>query len=171
MADEPKMLHVLHGHDPLDNEELDYSFGYPGPLYYSTAEHDRLMAERDAEIAQLRAERDRWHADANLMLGFADLAYAAGAAPTSSELIAARDRAVAAIRNDALEDAAKVVEDYLMDRRLQNLKAKLAAAIRAMNGECDGPNLSAAMAGRTRTPIGTGSGTGTHREKRGRGDG
>ena len=62
------------------------------------------------EIAMLRAERDRWHADANLMLGFADLAYDVGACPTSSELIAARDRVVATISNAAFEDAARAAE-------------------------------------------------------------
>ena len=84
-----------------DHGDVDYLLG---------SEHDRLMAEKRAEIARILAERDRWHADANLMLGFADLAYGAGAAPSSSELIAARDRVVATISNAALEDAARAAE-------------------------------------------------------------
>jgi len=78
--------------------------------YILAAEHARIVAKKDAEIAMLRAERDRWHADANLMLGFADLAYDVGACPTSSELIAARDRVVATISNAAFEDAARMVD-------------------------------------------------------------
>ena len=106
--------------------------------YVRADEHDRLMAEKDAEIEAIQAlvlelerERDTWHADANLMLGFADLAYEVGAAPTSGELISAKHRAVSSIRNDALEDAARrllrcfpnmgMIEDF-------------AAAIRAMKG-------------------------------------
>lgn len=119
--------------------------------YILAAEHDRMMAEKGAEIAMLRAERDRWHADANLMLGFADLAYDVGACPTSSELIAARDRVVATIRNAAFEDAARMV-DCACECRDAVLAAKTkverwnacgrdpcgaldAAAIRAMKGE------------------------------------
>ena len=83
---------------------------YPDAQYILAAEHDRMMAEKGAEIAMLRAERDRWHADANLMLGFADLAYDVGACPTSSELLAARDRVVATISNAAFEDAARMVD-------------------------------------------------------------
>ena len=74
------------------------------------AEIARLTAERDTA----RAETARWQADANLMIGFAELAYEAGAMPSSSELIAARDRALAdrdkATREQALREAARVAE-------------------------------------------------------------
>ena len=70
-----------------------------------TAELEAVKAERDTA----RAETARWQADANLMIGFAELAYEAGAMPSSSELIAARDRALAtrdkATREQALRDA------------------------------------------------------------------
>jgi len=119
--------------------------------YILAAEHARIVAKKDAEIAMLRAERDRWHADANLMLGFADLAYDVGACPTSSELIAARDRVVATISNAAFEDAARMV-DCACECREAVLTANTrverwtacgrdpcgaldAAAIRAMKGE------------------------------------
>lgn len=51
---------------------------------------------------------------------------------TANARVAELEAALQSARNEALEDAAKVVEDYLMDRRLQNLKAKLAVAIRAL---------------------------------------
>lgn len=121
MSDAPKMIWAKPNYDG----EFDGMFvidGYPLPpsmdsgafKYVRADEHDRLMAEKDAEIEALQAlvlelerERDTWHADANLMLGFADLAYEVGAAPTSGELISAKHRAVSSIRNDALEDAAR----------------------------------------------------------------
>lgn len=59
----------------------------------------------EAALATARAETAKWHADANLMLGFAELAYEAGAMPSSSELIAARDRALAADRKAVRERA------------------------------------------------------------------
>lgn len=76
-----------------------------------------LVPALAAEIARLTAERDearaqvaRWQADATLMLGFAQLAYDAGAAPSSSELLAARDRTLAArdaaLRNEGRRQAA-----------------------------------------------------------------
>ena len=129
---------------------------HPDAEYILLSEHDRIVAEKDAEIAMLRAERDRWHADANLMLGFADLAYDVGACPTSSELIAARDRVVATISNAAFEDAARAAErdcdwtafgkagieewdggpDGVRDYRLGIRAGRaIAAAIRAMKGE------------------------------------
>ena len=109
--DAPKKLCYVNCGLPVDQcdcyrQSLDATFL---PTILAT-EHDRMMAEKGAEIAMLRAERDRWHADANLMLGFADLAYDVGACPTSSELIAARDRVVATISNAAFEDAARMVD-------------------------------------------------------------
>lgn len=73
------------------------------------AELRRLTAERDTA----RAETAMWHADANLMLGFAELAYEAGAMPSSSELIAARDRALAADRKAVRRDMAERIAIYL----------------------------------------------------------
>ena len=163
MSDAPKMIWAKPNYDG----EFDGMFvidGYPLPpsmdsgafKYVRADEHDRLMAEKDAEIEALQAlvlelerERDTWHADANLMLGFADLAYEVGAAPTSGELISAKHRAVASIRTAALEEAARVAEmhferlpnyakhagNHLADKVEEgygNAVTNIAAAIRAL---------------------------------------
>ena len=120
---------------------------HPDAEYILAAEHDQIVAEKDAEIEALQAlvlelkrKRDTWHADANLMLGFADLAYEAGVVPTSKELISAKHRAVSSIRNDALEDAAMKATGFLVGNPehgspLRNpMPHEIAAAIRAMKG-------------------------------------
>ena len=103
------------------------------------AKHKARAEKAESDLATARAETAKWHADANLMLGFAELAYEAGAMPSSSELIAARDRALAAdrkaVRLEGMREAARVKKDPAFgDDWLGMSCAILALADRAEKG-------------------------------------
>lgn len=105
--------YTIPSEHPLGRTEADPMEG-PGETYRDA--YQRVLAERDTA----RAETAKWQADANLMLGFADLAYDVGAMPSSSELIAARDRVLAArdkaTRERALREAASSIEGNTQER-------------------------------------------------------
>lgn len=122
--------YTIPSEHPLGRTEADPMEG-PGGTYRDA--YQRVLAERDTA----RAETAKWQADANLMLGFADLAYDVGAMPSSSELIAARDRVLAArdkaTRERALREAASSIEGNTQER-IALRRAILAKIKEAENG-------------------------------------
>lgn len=56
-------------------------------------------------LAEAQSDAEKWHADAILILGFAEILTEMQAMPSSSELIAAKNRVVSSIREEAFHVA------------------------------------------------------------------
>lgn len=124
------------------NKILTYLRARDLPVTHKAADLiEQLQRERDEardRLAEAQSDAEKWRKDSILMLGFVDVLEEHGLIPSSSELLEARDRAIAKSREQGfcagLEAAALEADGWFYDPEKDEITdPRLSIQIRALN--------------------------------------